>query len=66
MARIACLLVVDFPLAALLRAEPDLCGRPVATVERDEPRAPLTAVSAEARVLGLRAGMSIGAMFEEA
>jgi protein ImuB len=59
MARIACLLVVDFPLAALLRAEPDLRGRPVATVERDEPRAPLTAVSAEALRLGLRAGLSI-------
>jgi protein ImuB len=51
-------LVVDFPLVALLRAELDLRGRPVATVERDEPRAPLTAVSAEARGLGLRAGMS--------
>jgi protein ImuB len=59
MARIACLLVVDFPLAALLRAEPDLRGRPVATVERDDPRAPLTAVSAEARGLGLRVGLSI-------
>jgi protein ImuB len=59
MARIACLLVVDFPLAAILRTEPDLRGRPVATVERDEPRAPLTAVSAEALRLGLRAGLSI-------
>jgi protein ImuB len=59
MARIACLLVVDFPLAALLRAEPDLRGRPVATVERDDPRAPLTAASPEARRLGVRAGLSI-------
>ncbi len=58
MARLACLLVVDFPLAALLRAEPDLRGRPVATVERDDPRAPLTAISTEARGLGLRVGLS--------
>jgi protein ImuB len=58
MARIACLLIADFPLAALLRAEPDLRGRPVATVERDDPRAPLTALSAEARGLGLRVGLS--------
>jgi len=58
MPRIACLLVPDFPLAALRRLEPDLRGRPVATVDRDDPRAPLTAVSAEARALGVRLGVS--------
>lgn len=58
MARIACLFIPDFPLAALLRAEPDLRGRPVVTVDRDDPRAPLTSVSAEARALGARVGLS--------
>lgn len=58
MPRIACLFVPDFPLAALLRAEPDLRGQPLATIECDEPRAPLTAVSAEAAALGVRKGIS--------
>ena len=58
MPRIACLWVRDFPLAALLRAEPDLRGRPVATVDRDDPRATLTAVSPEGTALGVRRGVS--------
>ncbi|HSD10724.1 MAG TPA: DNA polymerase Y family protein [Candidatus Binatia bacterium] len=58
MPRIACLFVPDFPLAALRRAEPDLHGRPLVTVAHEGPRAPLTAVSAEARALGARAGLS--------
>ncbi len=58
MPRIACLLVPEFPLAALLRAEPELRGRPVATIERDDPRALLTAVSREAAALGARTGLS--------
>ena len=58
MPRIACLLVPDFALAALRRAEPELCGQPLVAVDRDDPRAPLTAVSAEARALGIRSGLS--------
>jgi protein ImuB len=58
MPRIACLFVPDFPIAALRRAEPDLHGRPLVAVEREDPRAPLTAVSAEAAALGARAGLS--------
>jgi protein ImuB len=58
MPRIACIFVPDFPLVALRRMEPDLRGRPVATVDRDDPRAPLTAISAEARALGARFGVS--------
>lgn len=58
MPRIACLFVPDFPLAALRRAEPDLHGRPLVTVAREDPRAPLTAVSAEALALGARPGIS--------
>ena len=58
MARLACLHVPDFPIAALYRAEPDLRGRPLVSVDRDDPRAPLTAVSSEARALGVRVGSS--------
>src|ERR1051326_5177463 len=58
MARLACLHVPDFPIAALYRAEPDLRGRPLVSVDRDDPRAPLTAVSSEARALGVRVGLS--------
>src|SRR5438132_11816286 len=58
MPRIACLLVPDFPLAAALRTEPELRGRPLVTIDRDDPRAPLTAISAEARSLGARVGLS--------
>src|SRR6266404_7312618 len=57
MPRIACLLVADFPLAAVRRAEPELRGRPLVTVDDDDPRAPLTAISAEARALGVRVGL---------
>jgi protein ImuB len=56
-ARIACLFVADFPLAALRRAEPDLRATPLVTVDRDEPRTPLTAISPEARALGARVGL---------
>ena len=57
MPRIACLLVPDFPLAAVRRTEPELRG-PLVTIDRDDPRAPLRAISAEARALGARVGMS--------
>ena len=58
MPRIACLLVPDFPLAALLRADPDLGGRPLAVTSSEDPRAPLEAVSPEALALGIRRGLS--------
>src|SRR5437867_6068245 len=58
MPRIACLFVPVFPISALRRAEPDLHGRPLVAVESEDPRAPLTAVSAEAAALGARAGLS--------
>ena len=46
--RLACLYVPDFPLAALLRAEPDLIGTPLAVVDELRPRPRLKAISAEA------------------
>jgi protein ImuB len=59
MPRIACLFVPDLPLAALWRAEPDLHGRALVTVGHEDSRAPLTAVSVEAQVLGVRVGLSV-------
>jgi len=46
--RLACLYVPDFPLAALLRVEPDLIGTPVAVADGPGPRAKLKAISADA------------------
>jgi protein ImuB len=46
--RLACLYVPDFLLAALLRAEPDLIGTPLAVVDELRPLARLKAISAEA------------------
>ncbi len=59
MARIACLYVADFPLAALLRAEPDLAGRAVVVVDRTDPAAPILAASPEARRAGVRPSLSL-------
>ncbi len=56
--RVACLLVPDLPLAAALRASPELAGRPVAIATRSEPRAELVAVSPEAARSGVRAGFT--------
>jgi protein ImuB len=57
--RIACLLVPDLPLAAELRAHPELVGRPLAVTSGPGPRAELIAVSPEATRQGLRPGISI-------
>lgn len=54
--RLACLFVPDFPLAALLRMQPDLRGEPVAVADGCGPRATLLAVSPAAA----RHGVSIG------
>ncbi|MEA2625954.1 MAG: protein ImuB [Candidatus Binatota bacterium] len=59
MARIACLVVTDFPLAACLRAEPELRGHAVIVASGREPRASLLAVSAEAAAHGIRRGLSL-------
>jgi protein ImuB len=53
--RIACLLVPALPLAAALRAEPELAGKPLAIAAGPGPRAELIAVSPEAAQAGVRA-----------
>jgi protein ImuB len=54
--RLASLYVPDFPLAALLRAEPDLIGTPLAVVDELRSLARLKAISAEA----VRRGVTVG------
>ena len=51
--RTACLRVPDLPLAAELRAHPELCGLPVAVASGAGPRAELISVSPEAARLGV-------------
>ncbi len=57
--RLACLHVPDFPLAAVLRAEPELYGATVAISEGCGSRALIIAVSAPAARHGLVAGLSV-------
>jgi protein ImuB len=57
--RIACLVAPDFALEALYRAEPGLRDVPLALVDDPGPRAMLTTVSAEARRLGVRTGLTV-------
>jgi protein ImuB len=52
--RIACLLVPALPLAAELRAHPELAGRPFAIASGPGPRAEIVAVSPEAARAGVR------------
>ena len=54
--RLACLYVPNFPLAALLRLQPELRGEPVAVADGYGPRAKLLAIAPEA----LRHGIAIG------
>jgi protein ImuB len=57
--RVACLLVPDLPLAAELRAHPELVGRPLAVTSGPGPQADLIAVSPEAARQGVRPRTSI-------
>ena len=56
--RIACARVVDLPLAAELRAHPELRGRPLAIADGASERAEVICVSREAARAGVRAGTS--------
>ncbi len=57
--RIACLLVKDFPLAAAMRANPELRTVAFALSIGKGPRAPLGYVSGAARSAGIVAGMTV-------
>jgi protein ImuB len=57
--RIACLLVPALPLAAELRAHPELLGRPLAISAGPGPRAEIVAVSPEAARAGVRTLTSV-------
>jgi protein ImuB len=56
--RIACLHLPDFPLAALLRAEPELRGQSVVVADGPSPRARVLAVSPAAARRGLAPGLT--------
>ncbi len=58
-ARLACLLVPLFPLAARLRSEPELKGEPVAVFEGNGNAARVLAATRPARNAGIRAGMTL-------
>ncbi len=58
-ARIACLIVPCFPLAARLRVEPELTGQAVAVCEGDGTAARVAAVSRTAWRFGLRPGSTL-------
>ncbi len=59
MGRIACLVVPDFSLAALVRANPALTGEPLATADSLAPHSELLSVSARARGFCVRPGMTL-------
>lgn len=59
MGRIACILVADFSIAALMRSNPALEGSVLAIGRSLAPHAELDAVSSRARELGIRPGMTI-------
>jgi protein ImuB len=56
--RIGCLCVPQMPLAALLRAEPDICNHAVVVTASDESRAPVVAGNYEACAEGILPGMT--------
>src|SRR5258706_425842 len=56
MARIACLLLPDLPVAALCRADPDRAGKPLVLTDVPGAHARVVAASPEARALGVRPG----------
>ncbi|MGD9252850.1 MAG: DNA polymerase Y family protein [Holophagae bacterium] len=59
MTRIACLFIPLFPLAARLRAEPELAGETVAVCEGNGSVAKVAGASRPARKSGVRSGMTL-------
>ena len=56
MARIACILVPDLPVAAACRVDPDLVRRPLVLVEATGPHARVVAAARAARARGVQPG----------
>jgi protein ImuB len=54
----ACLYIPDFPVAAIVRAEPWLRDRAVAVLEGKPPQARVAALNDKARLLGMEIGMT--------
>src|SRR5208337_5593107 len=54
----ACIHVPDFPVAAIVRAEPVLRERAVAVLEGKSPLVRVIALNEKARLLGMEAGMT--------
>jgi protein ImuB len=54
----ACIFVPDFPVEAILRAEPELRAQPVAALEGKPPLQKVFATNANARAIGIEAGMT--------
>ncbi|HUY29282.1 MAG TPA: DNA polymerase Y family protein [Candidatus Binataceae bacterium] len=59
MARIACIFVSDFPIAAIVRANPALADTVLALAESSSAHAEILCVSPQARALGIHAGMTL-------
>ncbi|HVA81622.1 MAG TPA: DNA polymerase Y family protein [Candidatus Binataceae bacterium] len=59
MARIACIFVADFPIAAIVRANPALADAVLALAESSSAHAEILCVSPQARALGIHAGMTL-------
>jgi len=59
MARIACIMVADFSIAAIVRSNPALADKVLAIAQSLAPHAELDAISPCARELGIRPGMTI-------
>ena len=59
MARIACIMVADFSIAAIVRSNPALADKVLAIAKSLAPHADLDAISTCARELGIRPGMTI-------
>jgi protein ImuB len=54
----ACIYVPDFPVAAIVRAEPLLCDRAVAVLEGKPPLVRVVSLNEKARLLGMEVGMT--------
>src|SRR5581483_3444696 len=54
----ACIYIPDFPVEAIVRAEPILCRRAIAILEGKPPLTRVVALNERARFLGLEAGMT--------